>query len=129
MSEKVFSLQLGLRPSFSYHLNCVFLFLCISSRIYSLNSIPNNRFLKNFLRRFGLLTKPLPKICWQAIVEEILFHISFCWSCLTWSLNRSLTCNKPTHYPLAYDDFLNYSWHISCDLFNLFCLNSTKGYV
>ena len=85
--------------------------LFLISSPFSLNPLLSS-ILQDF-ERFGLLTKPLPKICWQVVVEEILFHISFCWRCPTWSLNRSLTCNKPTHYPLAYDVLLNYSWQIA----------------
>ena len=48
-------------------------------------------FLRNFSCQFLLLSKFLPEIWWEEIAEEIFFHIS---------LNRGLTCHKPTHYLL-----------------------------
>ena len=40
-----------------------------------------------------------------SVAEEIFFHISLCWGCLIWGLNRGLFSNKPTHCLLDYDNY------------------------
>ena len=32
-----------------------------------------------------------PEICSDKVVENIFLLVLFCWSCLTWGLNRALT--------------------------------------
>ena len=46
----------------------------MSGDSYSFNSIPNDRFLRNFSWQFYLLTEFFPQICWEEIAEEILFQ-------------------------------------------------------
>ena len=66
----------------SHYLSCV-LVLYMSSGIYSIKSISNDRLLRScFIAKF------LPVIYWKEVVEEIFFHISFCTNCLTWGLKQ-----------------------------------------
>ena len=51
-----------------------------------------------FSSQFYLLLEFLLETCWEVVPEEIFFHVSFCWRCPTWGLNRGLTFNKPTDY-------------------------------
>ena len=55
---------------------CV-LILYISGGTYSLKSISNDRFLRNFSGQFYLLSEFLPENCWEEIDEEILFVFRF----------------------------------------------------
>ena len=83
---------------------CV-IFLYISGAIYSLKSIPNDKFLlRNFSRQFYLLPEFLLEICWEEIAEKILFRISVLISGL-WGSNPGFSSNKPTHYLLDHGDF------------------------
>ena len=45
----------------------------------------------------------LPDICWEEVAEEILFHISFCWTCLPYGLDRDYRSNKLTYKPTRLD--------------------------
>ena len=72
----------------------------MSGRTYSLKSILNDIFLRKLSWQLYL-----PEICWEEVTEEIFVHASFCWRCLTWGLNRGLTCDKPIHCQLNYGDF------------------------
>ena len=57
----------------------------MSARTYSLKSISNDRFLRNFLRQFYLLSK---------------FLTEYCWRCLAWALSRDLMSNKLKTLPI-----------------------------
>ena len=96
-----FSQYYGL-ASHTTHIVCV-LILYMNGGTYSLKSIRNYRFLRNFSWQFNLLSAFLPEICWELVAEEIFFHISI-WH-LTKGLNLGLTSNKPAHYLLDYRDF------------------------
>ena len=50
-----------------------------------LKLIPDSRFLRNFSMAILLyfLSVFLLEICWETVAEEIFFHISFSWGCLT----------------------------------------------
>ena len=67
---------------------------CIASLFPSILQFKVDRFLRNFSLQIYLLLALLPEICWEEVVEEIFFYISF-W-CLTWGLNLDLTSYKPT---------------------------------
>ena len=54
---------------------CVF-FSYISMKIYDLNSAPNDRFKRIFLRQFFLLSEFLPEIFWK-IIAEVIFSTYF----------------------------------------------------
>ena len=64
-----------------------------------LQSTWNDRFLENFLIAILFILRVLLKIS----RDKVFFHISFCWVCLSWALNRFLTTNKATHCPLNYN--------------------------
>ena len=48
---------------------------------------------------------------------NICFIFRFCWRCLIWSLNRSLTSNRPTLYLIEYGDWFGFSFEISTKYF------------
>ena len=75
---------------------CV-LILYISGGTYSLRSIPNDRFLRNFIMAI-LLTRRVLEICWKEITEEI--PSVFCFD--VWP---GFTSNKATHYLLDHGDY------------------------
>ena len=63
------------------------LILYMNNGTYSLNSTPNDRFYGKVFMAI-LFT---PRVF---VTEKIFFHISFCWTCLTWGLNRRLKSNN-----------------------------------
>ena len=54
---------------------------CMYIRIeaYSLKPIPNDLFLRNFLRQRYLLSQFLPEICWEEVIKEIFLFIFYVW--------------------------------------------------
>ena len=57
---------------------------------------PNDRFfLRNFSWQFYLLSEFMPEICWDEIIEEIIFV--FCFN--DWPGTRTLALRLPTSYP------------------------------
>ena len=88
----------------------IFVFCPSEIKNYIITMLVSN-FLMHLVRGWHLLCRKktplvfLPEICWQEVAEEIFFHISFSWRCLTLGLNRGLTFNKLTHYLLEHDNF------------------------
>ena len=81
-------LQSGLRHSFSHYLCCM-LVLYMNGITYSLKSISNVKYFRNFSSQFYLPSVFLP----EEVAEEIFVNISFCWTVLTWGLNYCHTFN------------------------------------
>ena len=84
------TLQAGLQPSLPHH-------LCRVCQFYT--------WLVRATVNFHLLSEFWIQTRWEEIVEEIWFHISFCWKCVTWGLKPELPSNKLKHYILNYGDF------------------------
>ena len=62
----------------------------MSSRTYSSQSIPNERFLKNFSSHFYLFSRISARNLLESKPPMKYFHISFCWRCLTRGLKTTL---------------------------------------
>ena len=87
------------------------LILSTSGGTYSLKSISNNRFLRNFSWQFYLLSEFLPEIYWEEAVIEFFFHISFSSRYLNYGLKvfaRSLLRGSHRWNIFTYSVFILY---------------------
>ena len=66
------------------------------------------------LDKLYLLSDFLPKICWEAVTEEISFLISFYWRFLNWGLSHGLIYNKTTQYLLHNVQLFSFSFRFCC---------------
>ena len=70
---------------------------------YSINSSPNDGFLRSFFMAILLALKVfIRNLLRGSCQRRNIFILSFL--CLTWDLNSGLTSNKPIHYLLDYGD-------------------------
>ena len=82
-----------------YSLMLCSLILYVSGGNYSLTSLPNDRFLRNFSQQFYfLLSEFLPEICWEEIAEQIFFHISY------WGQTLIISQHTPTRLRRLHTD-------------------------
>ena len=51
---------------------------------------------------FNLISELLLQMYWKAVAEDIVFHISFYWKCMTWNWTCWPTSNNLTYYLLDY---------------------------
>ena len=83
------------------HTTCV---VCVR---FIQKSTPNNNLFEILFMAIlvlpELLLEFLPEICWEEIVEEILFV--FCFDVWPWDRTLALCLNKPTHFLLDFGDF------------------------
>ena len=81
---------------------CMFI-LYMSGGTCSLKSTPNDRFFGSHYMAILFPLRVFDKnLLRESHRRNIFFIFRFCWSCLTWALNRGLTANMRTQYLLGY---------------------------